>query len=220
MTVLYDFPKQALFGRNLPKTKIYEHGTPKSSVKKLFVSEVEKIIWSYKLSPETINLAANGAVQEIQVFNVELKTGSLNHEVLQAIDKAIPSPILFQLLFNNKIRIAAAYKRPSEADKSKWVVSSYFESTWVKQTRKKVSLPVVLDLKALYQTLLLDLIPIPMESGETLNDLVLRVDRFKVLEREAGKLEARMNKEKQYNRKVELNAELRKLKKEMNELKG
>ncbi|MFC1509800.1 DUF4391 domain-containing protein [Candidatus Omnitrophota bacterium] len=61
----------------LPKNKIFEHASPTSAVKKLFVREVEKIIWSYKLSPETINLPAKVGILEIQIFTIILKTGTL-----------------------------------------------------------------------------------------------------------------------------------------------
>ena len=78
MSILYNFPKQAAFGRKLPKSKIYEYASPTSKVKEMFVRQVEKIIWSYKLSPETINLPVKGGVQEIQVFTIVLKTETLD----------------------------------------------------------------------------------------------------------------------------------------------
>ena len=37
------------------------------------------------------------AVTEIQVFDVELKEGSLDEDVLLSIDGAIPFPIIFQI---------------------------------------------------------------------------------------------------------------------------
>ena len=52
------YPKQAAFGRNLPKYKIYEHSGANTRLKDLFVEQVEQIVWQYKLAPETINLPA------------------------------------------------------------------------------------------------------------------------------------------------------------------
>jgi hypothetical protein len=135
----FTFPDSAKFGKVISKSKIYQHATPISKVKELFVAQVEKITWAYKLSPATINLPASEGVQKIQVFTVSLRTGELSFDVLQTIDKAIPSPILFVLSYNGKIRYATAYKRPSEADKSKWVVSSYFQSEWITMILKRSS---------------------------------------------------------------------------------
>lgn len=219
MSVLYGFPKHAAFGHMLAKTKIYEHSTPNSKVKEMFIREVEKIIWAYKLSPATINLPASEGVQEIQVFTIILKTGTLAEEVLQTIDKAIPSPILFHLTYNGKSMYKAAYKRPSEADKSKWVVSSYFETEWISDNSDKMELPVVLSMGAFYQTLLKNIIPLPSRKNETLNELVTRVDNLRIKERKAAKIESLIKKEKQFNRRVELNRSLNELRQEIEELK-
>ena len=215
----YAFPKAAAFGRMLAKSKIYQHASPTSKVKELFVAQVEKIIWAYKLSPATINLPASNGVQEIQVFTVSLRTGELSFDVLQTIDKAIPSPILFVLSYNGKYRYTAAYKRPSEADKNKWVVSSYFQSEWMNDDTEKIELPVVLNMGALYQSFLKGLSPLSFRKGESLDSLVSRVNQLRVKEREAVKLENRIKKEKQFNRRVELNRALNELKAEIKDLK-
>ena len=140
--MVYKFPESAKFGRVIPKSKIYQHASPSTKVKNLFVQQVEKITWSYKLSPETINIPASDGVQEIQVFTVSLRTGELSTDVMHTIDKAIPSPILFELKYGGKTKYAAGYKRPSEADKSKWVVSSYMQSDWLKGNAPVSELPV------------------------------------------------------------------------------
>ncbi len=70
--VLFDYPKSAAFGRVLPKNKIYAHASPSVAVKKLFVHQVEKIVWQYKLAPETVKLKQSQAVPEIQIFNITL----------------------------------------------------------------------------------------------------------------------------------------------------
>jgi len=67
--------------------------------------------------------------------------------------------------------------------------------------------------------LLKDLIPIKPRKKESLNELVSRVDQLRVKEREAVKLENRIKKEKQFNRRVELNRTLNELKQEIKDLK-
>lgn len=217
--VNYKFPDASRFGRVISKQKIYAHATPTSKVKALFASQVKKITWAYKLSPATVNLPAHGGVEEIQVFTVGLRTAQLSFEVLKTMDKAIPSPLLFMLTYNKKCRYVAAYKRPSAADKSSWVVSSYFGTRWMGESGEKMELPVVLDMGALYHFLIKSIIPIPKRKDESLDELVQRLDQIRVKEREAAKLEIRINKERQFNRRVELNRMINQLNREIEKLK-
>jgi ribosome-associated translation inhibitor RaiA len=216
----FNFPDASRFEKGVPKSKIYTYSRVSASLKKSFINDVDKIIWSYKLSPETLNLPAKGGVDEIQIFTLILKNENLKNDVLAAIDKAIPSPIIFILRYENKIRYTAAYKRPSEADKNKWVISDYFGPTdYIDENRlEKQDLPVVLNMKALYEAILKSLIPLKAKPEETLPMLVERIERLKKLEREIIKLESRIKKEKQFKNKVELNVHLRKLKEEINTL--
>ena len=135
---LIAYPKQAAFGRVLPKNKIYEHSGANTRLKDLFVEQVEQIVWQYKLAPETINLPAKPGVPEIQIFSIQLKSTELHEDVLRCIDGAVQFPILFELNQGQgdqeQTQVVAAYKRPSmssgEADANRWVISSYFATNW------------------------------------------------------------------------------------------
>lgn len=217
---LFAYPKQCEFNRILPKSKIYEHARPSRSIRERFVAEVDQIVWKYKLSPETVNLPARPGVPEIQVFGITLKSGELSESVLRTIDKAIPYPIFFEISHGQRIRSTAAYKRPSDADASKWVVDAYFETDWQPGDQPRTTIPVALDLAGLYEQCLRSMIPFPALPGETLKAQVERISLIRGKETACLKLEARLQQEKQFNRKVELNRELRMLKSEINSLSG
>ena len=222
-SALIAYPKQAAFGRTLPKNKIYEHSGANTRLKNLFVAQVEQVIWQYKLAPETINLPARPSVPEIQIFSVQLKTSELHEDVLRCIDGAVQFPIIFELHQGQgdqaQTRVVAAYKRPSEADASRWVLTDYFATDWLPSTSPRASMPLALDMAALYEALLYRLIPLPARPQEPLADLVARVEKAQIKQRELDKTTTRLAKEKQFNRKVEINAELRKLKTELEGLK-
>ncbi len=84
---------------------------------------------------------------------------------------------------------------------------------------EKAELPVVLNMAALYHFFLKAIIPLPFRQGEKLDDLVSRVDLLRVKERESEKVESRIKKEKQFNRRVELNRTLNALKQEIEGLR-
>lgn len=215
---LFSFPAQARVARVVPKNKIYEHGPVSSALRDKLVGQVEQITWAYKLAPETINLPARGGVAEIQIFDIVLKVSELDKDVLRAIDRAIPLPIIFQLHHEQHTRMVAAFKRPSEADTSKWVVDGYFAGNWLPIDSPRQPLPVALDLQGLYEQLLRCLLPNSARSGESLPEQLARLNRLRSLHSERAKLDARMHKEKQFNRKVGLNAKLREIQNEIAEL--
>ncbi len=206
------YPKQAEFNRVLPKSKIYEHGKPTRAVRDSFVAQINQIIWQYKLAPETINLPARPGVPEIEIFSLELKTPEVSEDVLRCIDKAIPLPIFYNLSFDGRIKTVAAYKRPSDADTNRWVVGDYFASSWLPAHGERSALPVALDMAGLYEQMLRRLMPQPARTGETLKDHVERLAQLRSKQNEYTKLEARLHKEKQFNRKVEMNTQLRSIK--------
>lgn len=215
---LFTFPPQATVGRVLPKSKIYQHGRVGAALRERFVRQVDQITWQYKLAPETINLPARAGVEEIEVFDIALKTDALDEDVLRAIDRAVPRPIIFRLQHGQRTRMVAAYKRPSAAEAAKWVIDGYFAGDWQPAAAERRALPMALDLHSLYEQLVRSLLPQAARPGESLPDQLERLMRLRSRQNEYGKLEARLHKEKQFNRKVALNAQLRDLKTEIDQL--
>lgn len=226
---LYDWPRATAFGRVIPKNKIYEHAGANTMLKDLFVREVDQIVWSHKLAPETINLAATKQVAEIQVFRIVQKIMALDRDVLRAIDRAIPFPLIFELAHGGRIKLAAAYKRPSEADSTRWVVGDYFESDWLPEDAPRTPLPVALNMGALYERLLSPLVEgrtaqlilgmgeapqtpfihVAQEEPVSLEARIAHAEAIKVQAREVERIKARLSREKQFNKRVAINAELR-----------
>lgn len=211
---MFLYPQRAQVGRILPKNKIYGHAQPSKAVRQRFIDEVEQVVWKYKLAPETINLPAQSGIEEIQVFEIALKTGELREDVLRTIDRAIPSQIFFELTYDGKVRFAAAYKRLSETTPAKPVVDGYFETPWRPSEDARTPLPAALDLAGLYQQMLaghMEASPLGLRprNGESLEDTVQRGNQIRAKLRECRRLEAMLRKEDQFNRKVELNAALR-----------
>lgn len=215
-----NYPKQAAFGRILPKNKIYEHSGANTRLKDLFVEQVEQIVWQYKLAPETINLPAKPGVPELQVFAIQLKAGELNMDVLRCIDGAVQFPIIFELSFEGRTQVVAAYKRPNESDVSRWVLGDYFSTEWFPSDVERAAMPIALDLGGLYEQVLHRLIATPARQQESLADLVARIELVSVKQRELERVTSKLAKEKQFNRKVEINALLRQLKNELEQLIG
>jgi hypothetical protein len=205
----------------IPKNKIYEHAGANTALKDLFAREVE--------APETVNLAATKQVAEIQVFRITARVSTLDAQVLRAIDKAIPFPLIFEVVHGGRVKLAAAYKRPSEADSARWVVGTNFEGDWQPVDAPRAPLPVALNMGALYERLLE-----PMVEGQTgrlipgmsdqlqkaftvaesdeplsLEARIARAEAIKAQAHDVERIKSRLAREKQFNKRVAINAELR-----------
>ena len=188
---MFDFPPSTIVNRPIPKSKILERARP-----------------------------ATPQVPEIQIFHLQLKGKELHPDLLHLLDKTIPQPILFTIeSAERKLAHSAAHKRPSEADTSQWVVGSRFTSDFIPAEKlTRLPLPTALDLSRLYTALLAPLLPLSPRRAESLSDLIERCGAHQRLIREISQLTSRLHREKQFNRKVALNQELKPLKAELEKI--
>lgn len=202
---LYRWPHAAKFGRVVPKTKFYEHSSVGSAIKDRFVSDVRRITWTYKLAEATINLPTSAEVPEIQVFEIEAKEEDVAESVIAAIDKAVRTPIIFEITrgegSESVTRMVGAHKQIG-AGRSK--LGFYFSTDWIPSSINRISLPTAIDMTSLYTALLQPLTPVASRGGETVSELVGRLAAVRSLQRELAGLERKLRNEPQLNRKVEL----------------
>jgi hypothetical protein len=207
---LYRWPATAKFGRVVPKTKFYEHATISATVRNRFISEVQRITWAYKLAEETINLRGDDTVPEIQVFVIDAKDDDVSDDVLAAIDKAIPFPIIFEINSGAgdqaRTRMVAAHKQLGDTSPQ---LSAYFATDLLPVDTPRAPLPPALDLPGLYAGLLKPILPVAARPGEPLSATTGRIDQVRRLEREIASLEKKLRSEPQLNRKIELRRRLR-----------
>lgn len=208
--LLYRWPKVAEFGRVVPKTKFYEHTSLGSTVKDRFVSDVRRIIWAYKLAESTINLPSTGEVPEIQVFEVEAKEEDVAESVLAAIDKAVRTPVIFEISRgegrSGTIRMAAAHKQLGAGAPR---FGPYFSTDWQPASRDRVPLPPAIDLTSMYTELLQPLTSVAPRAGENLSEVIGRLTTVRSLEREISALERKLRNEAQLNRRMVLRRKLK-----------
>ena len=121
------FPEYTKVGRVVAKENFY--GNIDTATKNLFQNEISRVIWEYKLAPNTINLPAK-KWQEIEVFRITLKNSEIPEKVLKAIDSAIPYPILFLIEKGTARKAVIAYKEQGQKDENSAKVDTYFSTEW------------------------------------------------------------------------------------------
>lgn len=211
--MLFNYPNTALADRNIAKTRIYQHQAVNTEVKNLFSKQVEKITWAYKLADSTLNIPTGGPLSELQIFHITLKLDTLDDRVLSTIDKAIPSPIIFELYSLDSVQIAAAFKSYGEGEKN--IGGRYFFSPWYPQGTPRQPLPFSNTIEALYNQLVSPLLPYEIKEGGNLSEQIQRIEQIERLERDIKRCKSRLRKEKQINKQAPINRELRELRKEL-----
>ena len=219
MTGLFRWPDAAKVDRELTKERLYKEGAVSASVRRRFVDEVQHVRWAYKLGEESLHLRGSDDVPEVQVFEVEIKGDDLSDSVLTSIDKAVPSPIIFEL---HRTRAGRHEEQPVAARKRLGQkgakVGDYVRGEWTVELADRDPLPPAIDLSGLYTQIMLTLLPIPERRGEGLQAALDRAATARKLQREIDTLDNRLQREPQFNRKVELRRELRTRKAELDAL--
>lgn len=215
MTALFAYPRRAKFDRMVSKTKLFSYHKATPRIRDLFSEQVEQVRWAYKLAPETINLSASKNVPEIQIFNIRLKGEHLDDEVLRHIDKAIAFPIIFELTHGEQQKVIATPKWQGQKPGK-----HYYGSEWISIDDARRTLPVATHLEGLYSQLLQSLMPYQARDDEGLFDLDARITDIKSLEKRCESLRSKISKEKQFNRRVGFNRELKTAEQQLSELRG
>ena len=210
-------PKSTEYGRRIPKQTFYAKLTLAPEVKRAFAEQISTITWSNKISSETINLAPSETVQEIQVFTIRLNQASLDARILPLIDKQIPYHIVFVLEYSNRQQAWVCYKEASLAGSNAFQVGAYYHTDWV--NAGELSLRVEgLSMEAAYEGFVRQIAGEKLAAGGRLKEDVERARRRQQLVKQIAALEKRIANEKQFNRQVEMNAELKKLQVELDSL--
>lgn len=213
--MIYQYPARTQVDKLIPKSKFYSEGGANTRVERLFIEQIESIYWANKLSSATMNIESQEDLREVQIFSVNARVEMLDIEIFRYIDKLIPSPIIFEVYFQDKVKVVAAYKRLNQADKSKVVIGDYFQTEWLPIERQ--DLPLFLRLSELYEFLISQLLP-NKTNATLLADKMRLNQEIALLEMRIKQLEQQLKREKQFNRKAELNINLLKLQDEYTQL--
>ena len=214
---MLNLPKSTEFNKRIPKQKFYENITVTPALKKLFVEQIRMIFWRNKIAAATTNLAPGTIVTEIEVFEIRLNSMPLDETVLQQIDKEIPYHILFLLTCDGQAQAWIGYKEATASGPNAFKVSRYYHTDWMPENALHLSMDG-LNLDAVYENFVRQIAKMQGEVWSEefgVAENVAQDEKRKQLEKQIAALESKMRKEKQLNRRMEINAELKKLRGEL-----
>lgn len=210
-------PKTTEFNKRIPKQKFYENMDISPALKKIFVEQVRIIYWKNKIAASTTNLAAGTDVTELEVFEVRLSSPVLDDSLLRQIDKEIPYHILFLLEYQGKYQAWIGYKEAAASGNKVFKVNGYYHTEWLVEDELPLKLEG-LNVDAVYENFVRQIAGDKLKTeaaGESLKESVARDEQKQALQKQIATLQAKIRKEKQLNKQMQMNNELKKLKKEL-----
>lgn len=200
---MINLPDRCKVNKFIPKKTFYEKIGVSTSVKDDFINNIDKITWLYKLSEDTLGISKSQEVEEIQIFEIILKEKVLPKNIIKIISKAIPYKILFVLKYDKDYCYSIK-------------VDNIYFTEWNEDIELNIN---GLTLETIYENIVKSIIK-ENNNTNTFDDIIENKSKVDELSKKIEQLANKVNNEKQFNKKVELNLELQRLKKEMEELKN
>lgn len=210
-------PKTTEFNKRIPKQKFYENIDVSPALKKVFVEQVKTIYWKNKIAASTTNLATGTDVTELEVFEIHLNSPALDDSLLRQIDKEIPYHILFVLEYQGKYQAWIGYKEATISGNKAFKLNGYYHTEWLAEDELPLKLEG-LNVDAVYENFVRQIAGDKLNvgiAGESLKESVARDEQKQALQKQIATIQAKIRKEKQLNKQMQMNTELKKLKREL-----
>ena len=195
-------PRSTQVNRRVAKEKLYQNATLAPQTREMIKDQIDSVFWRNKLADSTMAISAGETVAEIQIFEIQLRQRELDKRVLPAIAKAIPYKILFILVFGDEAQV--------------WIEASgtFYNTDWQPLGGFMLKFDG-LNLDAVYENLARQISGGRLGTDGDIEEAVDRDKKRQKLERDITALEKKLLREKQFNKQVELNGELKRLRKEL-----
>jgi hypothetical protein len=213
---MLNFPKSTEFGKIISKEQFYENMNVDTAMKKLFVSDIERVVWQNKLSSKTINIDKGEKVIEIDVLEIKQKNNKFNHKIIEFIDRNVPHHTVFVLTFENKGQVCISYKQELANKEGKFKINSFYKTEYTYVDKLQLDIKG-LNLDKVYENFILQVAgdKLNVGNGVGIEEAIVKSVRLERLQKEINTLESRVKREQQFNVQVKLNEELRVLRERM-----
>lgn len=219
---MLDLPSTTVFGRRIPKQKFYENLSVTPTLRRVFIDQISTVIWQNKIAASTANITQGENVTELEVFEIRLSAPELDQSVLQLIDREIPYHILFVLTHEGQAQAWIGYKEAAQSGTNAFKVSAYYHTPWMAEDQLSLRMEGT-TTDAIYENFVRQIAgdalrPAGSEQTVSLGQAVADAQQREKLQKQIDALQKKVDKERQFNRRIELNAQLKQLKKELEDI--
>ena len=198
-------PASTIVDKIIPKNSFEEYATAKQ--RKLLSSYVARIKWLNKISTQTVNLQGK-EINEIQIFELELKEKFNINELLALINRVIPYPILFVLRHNEEVMYSISKKHTHPTNENQAVVDWTFSTSWKNVVEDEFEISLSNSLDSVFQDICFKISGKNQGKEKDIETLIAKEQQLKQLNSEIEKTQKAIEKCRQFNKRVELNQKL------------
>ncbi len=214
-------PQSTVVNKQVPKSSFFRHAPEggKAAMERWLTAEFESIIWLYKLTGVTLNIADGAAVHEIDIFYCKMRGDNYSINPFCGLDKLLPRHTLFIIEYGGQFDILMHHKQAITAKgETRWEcgVTELIRGIPPENLALKLE---GLTMDAVYSGLLSQVSGL-LATDE--NDYQLKTElreKIKKTEKQITDLQKKIRAERQFNRQIEMNREVKTLKEKVNELK-
>lgn len=197
---MYGLPHTTEIRKQLPKKAIYAKFELKPAQRDGFDADVSRIDIVAVVSPTTVPAVAAGEnIKEFYVLAVQLKRKDYDEKNIAMLSKLIPQNILFALQYENQTQLAIYHTKLIRSD-------------WKPTDETTITLSG-LNLDTVWENIIKVIGDIQVQEGKTLIEQIADDEEKKKIKAQIQSLQKQVDKEKQFNKQIEINAKIKILKK-------
>lgn len=200
---MFGLPANTEVGTQLPKKSIYAKFTMNTAEREKFDADISRIVIANAVDGR--HLAEGEKVKSFYVLSVQLKQKDYDPKNILTLVKLINQNILFALVYEEQVQFAIHHTK-------------LITSSWQSTAEANISLSG-LDLDAVWENIVKSVGNIDVTEGNTLTEQIKVEDARVKITAQIASLQKKLNSEKQFNRQIEINAQIKTLRKQLMELK-
>lgn len=203
---MYGLPTSTEVKKQLPKKAIYAKFNMPTSQREYFDADIARLDIVGMVSSKTVPALAEGEeVKEIYILAIQLKRKEYDAKNIALLTNLIHQKMVFALHYEEEVQFVIYHTK-------------LITSEW--QTSEVALLSLSgLNLGAVWENIVTNIGQIKITDGNTLAEQIKVEDVRVKLKAQIASLTQKLNKEKQFNRQIEINAEIKSLRKLLINLK-
>lgn len=217
MENILNFPQATIVDRNVPKNAFYKRADPSriTWMKQFLTEEFENITWLYKLHPSTLNVEDGERVHEVDVFVCTMKSDRYGVKPFCALDELLPRHTMFIVRYGESVDLLMQHKEMSTNNgEAKWTCCKTELQRNVDLGHIRFSIDGQ-NMDKVYGNLLGQVSGLETRTEDGYREAVELRKKIENIRKQMLSLQKQIRSEKQFNLQMEMNAELRQLRKQV-----